>query len=154
MTDTKQPQKRGRRKGAGVTMADVAAAAGVSMQTVSRALRFPDTVTRENRKIIDEAIRKTHYVHNLAASHLASHKSNTVAAVIPTLSASLVPRFLGGPNGTLYGMSMAQQFGESGTWALGAAMGVVLFLFSAIALAILSFGVDLRRTGFTGLGRQ
>ncbi|MXN50701.1 ABC transporter permease subunit [Shinella sp. AETb1-6] len=75
-------------------------------------------------------------------------------AFIPTLSASLVPRFLGGPNGTLYGMSMAQQFGESGTWALGAAMGVVLFLFSAIALAILSYGVDLRRTGFTGLGRQ
>lgn len=75
-------------------------------------------------------------------------------AFIPTLSASLVPRFLGGPNGTLYGMSMAQQFGESGTWALGAAMGVVLFLFSAAALVILSFGVDLRRTGFTGLGRQ
>ncbi|WP_439622972.1 ABC transporter permease [Shinella sp.] len=75
-------------------------------------------------------------------------------AFIPTLSASLVPRFLGGPNGTLYGMSMSQQFGESGTWALGAAMGVVLFLFSALALAILSFGVDLRRTGFTGMGRQ
>lgn len=75
-------------------------------------------------------------------------------AFIPTLSASLVPRFLGGPNGTLYGMSMAQQFGESGTWALGAAMGVVLFVFSAFALAILSMGVDLRRTGFTGLGRQ
>lgn len=72
---------------------------------------------------------------------------------IPTLSASLVPRFLGGPNGTLYGMSMAQQFGESGTWALGAAMGVVLFLFSVGALAILSLGVNLRRTGFTGMGR-
>jgi LacI family gluconate utilization system Gnt-I transcriptional repressor len=70
-------------------MADVAAAAGVSMQTVSRALRFPETVTPENRKVIEDAIRKTHYVHNLAASHLASHKSNTVAAVIPTLSASV-----------------------------------------------------------------
>ena len=73
---------------------------------------------------------------------------------VPTLSASLVPRFLGGPNGQLYGMSIAQQFGESGTWALGAAMGVVLFLFSALALVTLSFGVNLRRTGFTGLGRQ
>lgn len=73
---------------------------------------------------------------------------------IPTLSASLAPRFLGGPNGTLYGMSMAQQFGESGTWALGAAMGVVLFLFSMAVLGLLSLGIDLRRTGFTGLGRQ
>jgi len=70
-------------------MADVALAAGVSMQTVSRALRYPDTVTPEKRKIIQDAIEKTHYVHNLAASHLASHKSNTVAAVIPTLSASV-----------------------------------------------------------------
>lgn len=73
---------------------------------------------------------------------------------IPTLSASLAPRFLGGPSGTLYGMSMAQQFGESGTWALGAAMGVVLFLFSLAVLGVLSMGIDLRRTGFTGLGRQ
>lgn len=73
---------------------------------------------------------------------------------IPTLSASLAPRFLGGPSGTLYGMSMAQQFGESGTWALGAAMGVVLFIFSMAVLGLLSLGIDLRRTGFTGMGRQ
>jgi len=72
---------------------------------------------------------------------------------VPTLSASLAPRFLGGPNGTLYGMSIAQQFGESGTWALGAAMGVVLFVFSGATLAFLGMGIDLRRTGFTGLGR-
>jgi spermidine/putrescine transport system permease protein len=72
---------------------------------------------------------------------------------IPTLSASLAPRFLGGPNGTLYGMSIAQQFGESGTWALGAAMGVGLFIFSGITLAVLGMGVNLRRTGFTGMGR-
>ncbi len=74
-------------------------------------------------------------------------------AFIPTLSASLAPRFLGGPNGTLYGMSMAQQFGESGTWALGAAMGVVLVLFSVASLVVLSRAVNLRRTGFTGMER-
>ncbi|WP_245488822.1 ABC transporter permease [Mesorhizobium sp. M7D.F.Ca.US.004.03.1.1] len=73
---------------------------------------------------------------------------------IPTLSAALAPRFLGGPNGVLYGMSIAQQFGESGTWALGAAMGVVLFLFSMLVLGVFSLGIDLRRTGFTGMGRQ
>jgi len=73
---------------------------------------------------------------------------------IPTLSASLAPRFLGGPSGTLYGMSIAQQFGESGTWALGAAMGVVLFLFSIAVLGVFSLGINLRRTGFTGMGRQ
>ena len=72
---------------------------------------------------------------------------------IPCLSATLAPRFLGGPNGTLYGMAMAQQFGESGTWALGAAMGVVLFVVSVLLVAIVARGVDLRRTGFTGFGR-
>ncbi|WP_020188019.1 ABC transporter permease [Methylopila sp. 73B] len=73
---------------------------------------------------------------------------------IPCLSATLAPRFLGGPNGTLYGMAMAQQFGESGTWALGAAMGVVLFALSIAAVFVAFRTVDLRRTGFTGFGRS
>ncbi|WP_421698449.1 ABC transporter permease [Ancylobacter sp.] len=72
---------------------------------------------------------------------------------IPCLSATLAPRFLGGPNGTLYGMAMAQQFGESGTWALGAAMGVVLFAVSVLLVVTVSRFIDLRRTGFTGFGR-
>jgi LacI family gluconate utilization system Gnt-I transcriptional repressor len=70
-------------------MAEVAASAGVSMQTVSRYLRSPETVTSETAELIREAIKKTHYVHNLAASHLASNRSNTVAVIIPTLSASI-----------------------------------------------------------------
>jgi LacI family gluconate utilization system Gnt-I transcriptional repressor len=70
-------------------MAEVAAAAGVSMQTVSRALRFPDTVSVDTMRVIQDAIDKTHYVHNLTASHLASARSNTVAAIIPTLSTSV-----------------------------------------------------------------
>lgn len=73
---------------------------------------------------------------------------------IPCMSATLAPRFLGGPNGTLYGMAMAQQFGESGTWALGAAMGVVLFIFSLLSVVLIARSVDLRRTGFTGFGRS
>ncbi|MDX6804806.1 ABC transporter permease [Terrihabitans rhizophilus] len=72
---------------------------------------------------------------------------------IPCLSATLAPRFLGGPNGTLYGMAMAQQFGESGTWALGAAMGVVLFAVSILLVVLVGLTIDLRRTGFTGFGR-
>jgi ABC-type spermidine/putrescine transport system permease subunit I len=73
---------------------------------------------------------------------------------IPCLSATLAPRFLGGPNGTLYGMAMAQQFGESGTWALGAAMGVLLFVVSVAVIALIGTRIDLRRTGFTGMGRS
>ena len=72
---------------------------------------------------------------------------------IPCLSATLAPRFLGGPDGTLYGVAMAQQFGESGTWALGAAMGVVLFVVSLAVVVLALRTLDLRRTGFTGFGR-
>lgn len=89
MSETSVSPRKARRKSAGVTMAEVAAAANVSMQTVSRFLRFPDTVTAETSAAIQAAIDKTHYVHNLAASHLASSRSNTVAAIIPTLSASV-----------------------------------------------------------------
>lgn len=84
-------------------MAEVAAAAGVSMQTVSRALRFPETVSPENRKVIQDAIEKTHYVHNLAASHLASARSKTVAAVIPTLSTSVFAETIQHLSETLHG---------------------------------------------------
>ena len=70
-------------------MNDVARVAGVSAQTVSRALRDPDKVAPETRRLIEEAIRDTRYVQNMSASHLASNRSMTVAAIIPTLSASV-----------------------------------------------------------------
>lgn len=72
-----------------VTMADVARAAGVSTQTVSRALRDPRSVGPDTLARIEEAVRETRYVQNFAASHLASNRSMTVAAIIPTISASI-----------------------------------------------------------------
>lgn len=73
---------------------------------------------------------------------------------IPCLASSVTPRFLGGPNATSFGMSLGQQFGETGTWALGSAMGVVLFVFSLIVLAVMGLTVNLKRSGFTGMGAR
>ena len=42
-----------------------------------------------------------------------------VLVFIPCLASTVTPRFLGGPNATSFGMSLSQQFGETGTWALG-----------------------------------
>ena len=50
-----------------------------------------------------------------------------VLVFIPTLASSVSSQFLGGPNGALFGNILAHQFGATGTWALGSAMGVVLF---------------------------
>jgi ABC-type spermidine/putrescine transport system permease subunit I len=71
---------------------------------------------------------------------------------IPCLASAVTPRFLGGPDATSFGMSLGQQFGETGTWALGSAMGVVLFIFSFIVIAVMALTVNLKRSGFTGMG--
>jgi ABC-type spermidine/putrescine transport system permease subunit I len=73
-----------------------------------------------------------------------------VLVVVPTLAATVTPRFLGGPNGALYGNILEHQFGATGTWALGSAMGVVLFLVSLALIWLIWQTVNLRRVGFTG----
>jgi ABC-type spermidine/putrescine transport system permease subunit I len=73
-----------------------------------------------------------------------------VLVMVPTLAATVTPRFLGGPNGALFGNVLEHQFGATGTWALGSAMGVVLFLVSLAAIFVIWKTIDLRRTGFTG----
>ena len=75
-----------------------------------------------------------------------------VLVFIPCLASSLTPKFLGGPSATTLGMSLGQQFGETGTWALGSAMGVVLFLFSCLVIVVMARTINVRRSGFTGLG--
>lgn len=84
-----QPYVRKRFGTNAVTMADVAKVAGVSAQTVSRVLREPDSCTPHTRERVHAAIRATKYVQNLAASHLASNRSMTVAVVLPLIAASI-----------------------------------------------------------------
>ena len=76
-----------------------------------------------------------------------------ILVFIPCLASSVTPKFLGGPSGGTLGISLGQQFGETGTWALGSAMGVVLFFFSGLVIAVMSRTINPRRSGFTGLGR-
>jgi ABC-type spermidine/putrescine transport system permease subunit I len=73
-----------------------------------------------------------------------------VLVFIPCLASAVTQRFLGGPDATSFGMSLAQQFGETGTWALGSAMGVLLFLSSLLVILAMRRSIDLRRSGFTG----
>jgi ABC-type spermidine/putrescine transport system permease subunit I len=75
-----------------------------------------------------------------------------ILVFIPTLAATVTPRFLGGVNGALYGNILDHQFGATGTWALGSAMGVVLFLVSLTVIVLAWSTVSLRRSGYTGAG--
>jgi ABC-type spermidine/putrescine transport system permease subunit I len=73
-----------------------------------------------------------------------------VLVFIPCLASAVTQRFLGGPKATSFGMSIGQQFGETGTWALGSAMGVFLFLASLVVILVVRRTIDLKRSGFTG----
>ncbi|MFG1926051.1 LacI family DNA-binding transcriptional regulator [Cryptosporangium sp. NPDC048952] len=86
-TGISRPRKRSATRS--VTLADVAEAAGVSAQTVSRVIREPDSVGDETRARVEEAIAATGYVRNLTASNLASNRSLTVAALLPNINASV-----------------------------------------------------------------
>ncbi len=72
-----------------VRMEDVARIAGVSLITVSRTLKSPDKVAEATRKRVLAAIEKTGYIPNLVAGGLASHRTNVVGAIIPTITNSI-----------------------------------------------------------------
>lgn len=74
-----------------------------------------------------------------------------ILVFVPALGDSITARFLGGPNAASFGQSLALQFGETGTWALGSAMGVVLFAVSSLIILMIWRTVNLKRSGFTGM---
>ncbi len=81
MTATGQPGPRRR-----ATIEDVAAAAGVSVATVSRALRnLPNVATSTRRRVADVAAELS-YSADPAASRLAAGRTQTITVVVPSLS--------------------------------------------------------------------
>jgi LacI family transcriptional regulator len=77
------------RRRASVTMADVAAAAGVAIGTVSNALNHPERVTDELLARVHKAIAELGFVRNSAARSLAAGSSSTVGFVLVDLANSL-----------------------------------------------------------------
>ncbi|WP_342240838.1 LacI family DNA-binding transcriptional regulator [Inquilinus sp. OTU3971] len=68
---------------------DVAALAGTSPMTVSRALRGEGKVTPETLARIQAAVESLGYVPNLSASSLASRRSGILAVLVPTIGNSV-----------------------------------------------------------------
>lgn len=69
-----------------VRMTDVAAAAGVALVTVSRALNEPHKVQAETLARVQAAVKALGYVPDLTAGSLASSRSRIVGAIVPTLA--------------------------------------------------------------------
>ncbi len=66
-------------------MEDVARAAGVSLMTVSRALRLPDTVATATRQRIEAVAADLNYVGSALAGQLSTGRTRLVAVVLPDL---------------------------------------------------------------------
>jgi len=77
-------------------MQDIARLAKVSVITVSRVLREPDKVADDTRARVLAAIEKVGYVPNLVARSLKSQRSGIVAAVIPSVTHSIVAEVVRG----------------------------------------------------------
>ena len=74
------------------SLADVAAAAGVSVATVSRALNTPGIVKAKLRERVLQASRELGYVPHGAARALASRRNRSIGVVVPTLGLSVFAR--------------------------------------------------------------
>ena len=77
--------RRSSRGGGSVTVQDLADAAGVSVASVSRVLNNSDKVSDDVRRRVREVADRLGYVPHAAARALASQRTHTIGAVVPTL---------------------------------------------------------------------
>ncbi|WP_053572618.1 LacI family DNA-binding transcriptional regulator [Caballeronia cordobensis] len=84
-------------------LSEVAALAGVSTATVSRALSNPEKVKGPTRERIMQAIAQLGYVPDGAARALALGRARMVGAIVPTLDNAIFARAVQGLQSTLSG---------------------------------------------------
>lgn len=100
--------------GTRVRLADVAAAAGVSAMTVSRALHEPSRLHPQTLRAILAKVDELGYVPNQNARSLVSSQSRIVGAIVPTLSYSLYAGTLQGLSDALRSSGYELMLGDSG----------------------------------------
>lgn len=66
-------------------LSDVAEAANVSKATVSRVMNNPDVVSDEIKERVRQAIQQLKWVPNASAKALATSRTHTIGAIMPTL---------------------------------------------------------------------
>lgn len=69
-----------------VTLSDIAKQLGVSIITVSKALRNHPDISETTAKLVRETANELGYTPNLMARNLASRKSNSIGVVLPQIA--------------------------------------------------------------------
>lgn len=93
------------------TLADVAAAAGVSKMTASRALRGVRDVSKANIARVRQAAQELGYVGNFLAASLSSQRSDLIGVVVPNLANIVFAQVLSGISEGIAGSGMQPVFG-------------------------------------------
>ena len=100
-------------------MREVARMAGVSVMTVSRALRTPGKVAPATRKRVEAAVARLGYVPDRIAGALSSLESRVVAALVSTLAGSVFADTVSGLSQELHGAGYRLLLGTTGYSAQG-----------------------------------
>jgi LacI family transcriptional regulator len=82
--------------GRAVKIRDIADRSGISPATVSRVLNHPGIVSPELRERVQKAVAEMGYVPHGAARSLASSRTRTMGAVVPTVDSALFARVVDG----------------------------------------------------------
>ncbi|WP_044043545.1 LacI family DNA-binding transcriptional regulator [Octadecabacter antarcticus] len=93
------------------TLIDVAAAAGVSKMTASRALRGSKDVSTESKDRVIAAAKKIGYFGNHLAASLSSARSDLVGVIVPSLTNIVFPQVMSGISDGLLGTGFQPAFG-------------------------------------------
>jgi LacI family repressor for deo operon, udp, cdd, tsx, nupC, and nupG len=91
----------------------VAAAAGVSIATVSRVLKTPDVVTKATRDKVLAAVAATGYRPNALASGLRRSKSDNIVVVVPFIQNPFFSGVIQGIEGVAFAEGYQVLLGES-----------------------------------------
>ena len=75
---------------------DVAAAAQVSVATVSRVMNAPETVAEKTRARVEQAMQELRWLPSAAARAINSGRTRFVGALVPTLEHDIFARVLAG----------------------------------------------------------
>ena len=115
------------------TLEDVAKLANVSTATISRSINEPAKVAKATRDRIQSAIDQLAYTPNFGAKILASNKSNTIGAIIPTMANAIFANGL---------QAFQQELASSGVLMLVASTGYNAEHEFKQIQALLSHGAD------------
>ena len=102
---------RKRTRSGKIRLTEVAKLAGVSPITASRFFRNPEALSVSKRERVDSAVKELGYVPNLAARALASHRTEVIGVVIPSLTNNVFADVLRGiynsSEGSRYSIQLA-----------------------------------------------